>query len=272
MTKEEKRKLYTDTNEKRREVLEKLPPEVQRTLMDRMEIKKYFLALPSLYIYEGNQEFEDLSKKSQDFLIKSGIDTQRGYGDYFHSIKMMAYYEASFSEDYFMDDEIEKIGSDKNIDMEGLDEEAAIIEFLNNNNEGFKKISVNRFLIEREIENHEQLTNYWKEQISNSVRIYKASLIESPILNSGNTLLFDTIFRQRNKIWLEKFQKAHENQEYENIFLTGGLLHFTGPFNLLDMLEEREFSVTAMTCSDLEKERDYLRVLKDLFSIFSTDI
>lgn len=238
--------------------------------MDRMEIKKHFLNFlsgPYSYVHEGNEGFEDLSRETREFLIQYGISPQGDYGDYIHSIKMAASYETSFSQDDFMDDEINKIGFDKNIPMKSLDEEDKIIESLAENKDLllFKRVPVNLSLIEQVVGNYEQLVDQWKKQISNMAWAYKTNVIGGVKTNGKNTILYDIMFRQRNEIWLGKFQKAHGNREYENIFLAGGLLHFIGPFNLLNMLQENGFSVLPVTCSNVKKEKDYLKALKLFF-------
>ena len=56
------------------------------------------------------------------------------------------------------------------------------------------------------------------------------------------------VFRDRNKIWLEKIKTAHEDPELDHLFIAVGGGHFIGPDNLLDMLTEEGFSIFRIDC------------------------
>ena len=50
-------------------------------------------------------------------------------------------------------------------------------------------------------------------------------------------------FRDRNKEWLTKFILAQQN--HDSIFIAAGVAHFTGPYNLLEMLKNEGFTVSS---------------------------
>ena len=52
------------------------------------------------------------------------------------------------------------------------------------------------------------------------------------------------ILWNRDKLWAEKIEKAHE--ETGNLFISGGAGHFTSDYNVLDRLKEKGFSVRRM--------------------------
>ena len=61
-------------------------------------------------------------------------------------------------------------------------------------------------------------------------------------------MIENTLLKDRNEIWLEKFKAAQENPELDSLFLAAGAGHFIGPFNLIDMLIEEGFSIQQMDC------------------------
>ena len=49
--------------------------------------------------------------------------------------------------------------------------------------------------------------------------------------------------RDRNEAWLAKFISTQQNMN--SIFIAAGLAHFTGPYNLLEMLRNEGFTVSS---------------------------
>ena len=57
------------------------------------------------------------------------------------------------------------------------------------------------------------------------------------------------MLKNRNELWFQKIIEAFESPEYANIFVAGGVGHFIGLFNVLDMLEAEGFTIQRLSCS-----------------------
>ena len=62
----------------------------------------------------------------------------------------------------------------------------------------------------------------------------------------------DILLKNRNELWFQKIIEAFESLEYANIFVAGGLAHFIGLFNVLDMLEAEGFTIQRLSCSSAD--------------------
>lgn len=65
------------------------------------------------------------------------------------------------------------------------------------------------------------------------------------------------ILRRRNEIWMNKLSFSHEQEGHTRVFIAAGLAHFQGPFNMLDMLQEENFSIKRL---DSDCEWSHLRL------------
>ena len=60
----------------------------------------------------------------------------------------------------------------------------------------------------------------------------------------------DNLLKNRNIIWVEKINQALNTEENNTIFVAGGVLHFLGSDNVIDMLEEEGFNIKRLHCSE----------------------
>ena len=68
-------------------------------------------------------------------------------------------------------------------------------------------------------------------------------------IKGGRDMIEQKILKERNEIWVQKLVSAHAKEQNENVFVAAGLLHFTGPYNVLDMLKKEGFSVERFNAS-----------------------
>lgn len=59
------------------------------------------------------------------------------------------------------------------------------------------------------------------------------------------------LLKDRNEQWVAKFKEVHGSGNYDQVFLAGGVAHFTANFNIIDMLKKDGFSISRMN-SDCE--------------------
>ncbi len=51
---------------------------------------------------------------------------------------------------------------------------------------------------------------------------------------------------RRNIQWVDRFEEAHQN--YDRIFLIGGLAHFVNPASVVDWLKRKAYTVEPVIC------------------------
>ena len=254
LNKEEKRKIFIGSKEEQEEVLSRLSFESQEVIRERKIASDNFFrsAYPFNVQSVTKDAFSELSPKSQEFLMKHGVDPEGSHADFFHFIRFIAYYQAYFSLTS-LDEQIEEIAFSQSITIKALDNNKQINEDISSQASSNKPLKpVNYKSIEQLIDEMDILVNRRRRSMQRFAQLYKSydrDLFEEFLgeEKEGNENIHEEVFsRSRNELWLQKFMEAHAR--YENIFLAAGLHHFIGIYNLLGMLIEEGFSIKRMTC------------------------
>ena len=204
-------------------------------------------ALPFNIYSTTNGGFSELSPKSQEILTKYGVNIQGNHVDFVHFIQRIATYKALFSFPS-LDSQIKKIALSHSIEIKALDDNKRIGKDLQATSSSKPSYPVDHTVIEQLIEGMDNLVAQMKlqyVQISQIYKLYDANLLREVVVSKLPSKKI--LLKNRNELWLEKFIEAHE--KYENIFLAAGVAHFIGAHNMLDMLKEKGFSLSRMTCS-----------------------
>ena len=254
LNKEEKRKVFIGSKEEQEEVLSRLSFESQEIIRERKIASDNFFrsAYPFNVQSVTKDAFSELSPKSQEFLMKYGVDPEGNHADFFHFIRFIAYYWAYFSLPS-LDEQIEEIAFSQSMTIKALDDNKQINEDISSQAFSNKPIKpVNYKSIEQLIDEMDILVNRRRRSTQRFAQIYKSydrDLLEELLgeeKEDNEDIHAEVFSRSRNELWLQKFMEAHAR--YENIFLVAGLHHFIGIYNLLDMLIEEGFSIKRMTC------------------------
>ena len=247
LSKEELRTLFTGSKKEREEVFNKLSPEAQRMVTETFEIhKKTFL---DHFIYEGTEDFEDLSEEAKEFLIRHGADIQGDYAYFLFFILITQRNDAVFSFDDSMEFQIARIAQSANIEIEDIEDRLEMLNDLRNSIKNAKKTKhfITRDNIESAVATYDLGVEKTKETIAHLRTLYLSGDDKEPI-EQRSVSLEEIILKNRNELWLENFIEAHENPEHESLFLVAGQGHFIGSHSMLDMLKKEGFSVNRMTC------------------------
>ena len=127
-TKEERKKIMNSKSGEFKEAVEKRYSILKLMLIKAT--KSNFIKQQGLKIIPDQGKFEDLSEKSQNFLIRHGLyEENKNYLDYFFDLKTMAFYDSFFSykPSSFLDDEIKQLALNYNIPIKALDKDHNII-------------------------------------------------------------------------------------------------------------------------------------------------
>ena len=259
LSKEEKQKLFIGSREEREEIMSRLSLESQKIVREREAVTDNFLqnALPFNIYSTTNGGFSELSPKSQEILTKYGVNIQGNHVDFVHFIQRIATYKALFSFPS-LDSQIKKIALSHSIEIKALDDNKRVSKDFDDNKRIGKDLqatssskpsyTVDHTVIEQLIEGMDNLVAQIKlqsVQISQIYKLYDANRLREVVVSKLPSKKI--LLKNRNELWLEKFMEAHE--KYENIFLAAGVAHFIGAHNMLDMLKEKGFSLSRMTCS-----------------------
>ena len=251
----DKKKIYMGTKEERKKIMNSKIREFKEAVEKRYSIlkltiikatKSSFIKQQGLKIIPDQGKFEDLSEKSQNFLIQHGLyEENKNYLDYFFDLKTMAFYDSFFSykPSSFLDDEIKQLALNYNIPIKALDKDHDIIVDLEKE---IKKIdglkgqntSFDNKYIDLIINNYDTLLKQVNTVLFSSVvsdyksKDWKSLTEKIQSDNFGNALL-----KNRNESWIEKMLLASKNQD-KAIFVAGGTAHFIGPNNVLSLLKK----------------------------------
>ena len=250
LSEEERRKVFIGSRAERERILPKLSLKTQeivrerRILADRL-FKNFLPFRVQSLVKEG--AFLELSQKTQEILIKYGVDVEGDHADFFHFISFVAYYKAYFSLPS-MDRQVHKMALSHSVEVKALDNNKQINKEISSQNSFDKPLKVvDAVMIEVMVEGMEELIEGIRTNLlltGSTYKTYDVIYFEKMLSTPGPNE--DILFKNRNELWLEKFLSAH--RDYENIFLAVGLAHLLGTHNLLDMLEENGFSIERMTC------------------------
>ncbi len=91
--------------------------------------------------------------------------------------------------------------------------------------------------------------NEFGDDFSTMISIYKSQDLDSLyryMMSEGTDLMEyeDVLLRTRNKNWAEKITELDKNRSY---FIAVGAGHLAGPYGLLNLLEDRNYSVTPLS-------------------------
>ena len=256
LSKEERSKLFIGSVKEKEEIMSQLSLSTQETIRERKSALFKILQDMFTYRYESlnNEGFTELSLTSQDFLINHGADREASYADFIYYLNTIAYYKAYYSLPS-LDDQVKQIALSHSIKIKPLDNNSRL------NKDFYLKPSPNKpvqFIdrndIEKIIKEIDSMIQLYQQIFLDTAQVYR-----SYDINFFNQVIKEEVsdeqilLKNRNELWLKKFLEEHE--EYENIFIAAGLKHFIGSHNLLDMLEDKGFSVERMTCSTNSENR-----------------
>lgn len=250
LNREDKVALFTGSKEKREGIMNRFSPEIQKKIIERKQAVKQIVMnfFPFQVVYRGNKDFKDLSEKTKKFLISHGADIQGNYADYFYFIYEILFYDVFFSFSDGIDLQVARIAQSNNIKIKALDNNSKLAQDLNSEIEDSKRPiqPVSRADIESFIENYDQLLEQKKQLLLSKSQLYISGDVEA--FKSMQVDSEEVLLKKRNGLWLKKFREAHENPEYESLFLAGGTRHLVGSYNLIDQLKEEGFSINPITC------------------------
>ena len=247
LSEEEQQKLFTGSAKEQVEIMSRLSIETQEEIRER---KAAFInILKDMFTYSyidvSGESYTELSSENQDFLINHGLDTEDSYAELIYRLNAIAYYRAYHSLPS-LDKQVKQMALSHSVEIKPLDNNKRL------NKDFYNKASSNKPIqfvglndVEETINSLDNITELYQQILLNPAKIYQFyddMLFQTP--NKG--LDHQILLKNRNKLWLEKFLTARE--EYESIFLAGGLKHFIGDDSLLNMLEQEGFSIQRITC------------------------
>ena len=180
-----------------------------------------------------SQDFKSLSSSAQDFLKEKNLADHFVYGVYATNLELLCFKEGLgiSALSVSMDDEVKKLAQFFKIPVKSLDDA-----------DDLKDMILNAFTKE-DVEQQVKAYPQCPQQATQQVHQYKTGQLSQEV----NDRVAEHLLKNRNQKWMKKFTSDYKN--YEQIFIAAGALHFTGPFNLLDMLKEEGFDVQKVTCS-----------------------
>ena len=198
-------------------------------------------------------------------------DKDKSYYDYYFDLKVLLHYQSRFAHSSFLGSDIKELAQENDIPIRVLDEndnilrdlekeiekleEGAEVENSFNSSQPLAKLSSNEIEITKETINvsivNIEAMNYFieknekmkeakraqhKEGSKPMISIYKKE--DWRIFKSEN----DPSLKKRNESWVEKILLSLENEAKP--FIAGGVKHFVGSDNVIDMLENEGFKIT----------------------------
>lgn len=270
--------IFTASKKEREKIVESLSEE-ERAVVSKILTDHDGLITTNLsnifeetqFVDKKKEPFEDLNPQTRKFLINKGMSAHKNYIDYLHSILLeilYTFFDLNAVHKIQLDAEIAEMAFSKNIPIEPLDNESTMIEEGTKITKESKVLEIflpNAYKEEREIDSNDintLVTTLFeiKEALKEMIPVFRATYLsgnkESALqyINdlSKNGKAVEFFLKNRNELWFQKLKESFERSEYENIFLSGGIAHLIGPFNLLDMLEEEGFTVKQLSCSERE--------------------
>ncbi len=176
------------------------------------------------------KDFKSLDDEDQRFLKDKGLSDQLNYIGYVAFLESLCFKEALGIATLLvsMDSQVMDVAHLSNIPVHALDDSDTLSALDNN----FTKEDV-----EQKIANYPQCLEYAKDFVNQ----YKTGQLSLNDSSDGKFALKD-----RNERWTAKFKSAYG--DYDQMFVAGGVAHFIGPHNMLDMLREEGFSVQRVSC------------------------
>ena len=177
------------------------------------------------------KDFKSLSAEAQHFLKEKGLSDKLTFIGYFAVLEKLCFQSAMGIATLMvsMDSQVMDVARFSGIPIQALDDSDVLDELDTN----FTKKDV-----EQKIEQYPQcLAN-----VKNFVNQYKTGQMSFSDYSDGKLALKD-----RNEKWTAKFKSAYE--DYDQMFVAGGVAHFAGPHNMLDMLREEGFFVQRVSCN-----------------------
>ena len=192
---------------------------------------------------KNGKEFQSLNTDSQIFFRSRNIQENLSYTGYLIVLSNLCRDQALYATNagaVSLDAQFKAISQSKNIQIEYLDANA--------NTDAVAEAYIGI--------RYSQLENVSSKDVNEAVSTFESCV--SGIVDhiseyiAGNLQVvsdkeFDKVLlKDRNEIWVEKFKKAQESDNYDQIFLAGGAAHFIGNYNVLDMLKKDGFSINRM--------------------------
>ena len=202
------------------------------------------LWIKTLYHSPGDEDFNQLSPESQRFLERNGINRELSYYALDSAVQNLCMKEAVGEEaaQVSLDRQVVSIALHLNIPLQALD----TLEL----RKPMSKLDTKE-TIERRIKTHPWCPEIIKPMISH----YKMG-IPTPYDTKGLARWIENHYstneykkralKHRNEKWFTQFKSAHKS--YDRIFIAAGNNHFTGAFNLIDMLRRDGFDIERVSC------------------------
>ena len=199
----------------------------------------------TLHLSPNNEDFNQLSPESQRFLERNGISKELSYNAMTFALSKLCMRAAVGEEaaQISMDDQVEATAIDLNIPLQALD----TLEL----RRPVKEHTLTKEYIEQRIETFpwcpasiQYLIFYYKRGQS---RPYEVRGLDRWLQNRYSRDENDKwLLKNRNEKWVDQFKEAHKS--YDRIFVAAGNLHFTGAFNLVDILRRDGFKIERVSC------------------------
>ena len=256
------RTLYLGSKERREQMLAQLSEEARENIINRKNFRKLGFVRDKLIghirigmpLTEDEGQFKDLNKDSQNFLIQYHLyDENKNYLDYYLDIFFMNYYDAFFSSGKYLDAEITKLALDYNILIKSLDTNESLVADLQKEVEKLydkMKVEYNKVTkadIDYLIANYEKQKQELLDSFSSLYSSYHSmdwnKDQQGGMFNWFLKKLSGSFAKNRNSAWVEKILLNSKSQD-QAVFVAAGYLHFTGYYNVLEMLKNKGFEVT----------------------------
>ncbi len=260
---EERKKLFLGSKKEREEIMNKLTEDDKKAVQSRYNVSRLIIIEQMLSFYQkikgatikkdqGN--FEDLSQKSQDFIKYYDLYAKdKSYYDYLVDLILREDYEQSYFFEKDLDFEIIELARENDIPIKQLDNND---NFISDLKEEIKKMEKAKFETNYEVTNVniDQRIEYYITYYIENYKTTKEALIKEYELKrvskykteDWSSLLgkieSDAILKNRNELWVEKILSTSENAD-KALFIASGVLHFVDSDNVLDMLEDKGFTI-----------------------------
>ncbi len=227
-------------------------------LLERSE--KFDAAGKQLMLSKDGREFQALNEASQEFLRSKGISEQLNLYGYNKVLHNLCRHGVPDVNDLILDSQIAYEADSRGIPIQELDISVGehLLETKKQKAEAFNQLSDFQFQLEIGYLNGDikmfsyncpfqwsvdQLANYKSGKITaNDIEKHLSNLTAE----KRNEYILNLL--ERNTQWLVRFEKAHQTRD--RVFLAGGLVHFIGPVNLIDMLRKKDYTVESVTCKN----------------------
>ena len=245
---QEREQIYKKLSQEKRILIESYMEE------EITEIISIVTKSNGLLVDEDKESPELLSDEAKKFLLSRGIELEDDFSNIYYTIGLSNFFIiSSFLFDEKMDLEVRQLAQENGIPLSPLDDRTALYEELTKTDHiETKRIEVNKIHVEEFINNSKAFLinqrEYWIQQLINPYLNEQISFELVSSLVSSLGIEQDILLKDRNALWVERILTALENSEYKNIFVAGGLAHFIGKDNVLDMLKKEGFTVKRETC------------------------